>query len=166
VGGRYRIPYLRRSRAVAQLHVGKRRASKGVLDRYERLWRSPSPVSRQRFTHHRNLDANRAGIERTPSPSAAIALIASSRPTTTAATASRRRQAGQREPASTVNDSHRHRITSWPRHGRRQRQGKATSKTEFNGYRRLANQYQNRAGIIPFRAVGSLEQMRCVLFWP
>jgi hypothetical protein len=32
---------LRRSRAAAQLHVGNRRASKGVTERYEGLWRSP-----------------------------------------------------------------------------------------------------------------------------
>jgi hypothetical protein len=40
-GGRYRIPYLSRSRSAAQLNVGKRRASKGVTERYEGLWRSP-----------------------------------------------------------------------------------------------------------------------------
>jgi hypothetical protein len=34
-------PYLRRSRSAAQLNGGEGRASKGVTERYEGLWRSP-----------------------------------------------------------------------------------------------------------------------------
>ena len=36
---------LRRSRSAAQLNVGKRRASKGVTERYESLWRSVGEVA-------------------------------------------------------------------------------------------------------------------------
>jgi hypothetical protein len=39
-GGRYGIPYLRRSRSAAQLNAGSHRASKGATERYESLRRA------------------------------------------------------------------------------------------------------------------------------
>ena len=40
IAGELPHTYLRRSRSAAQLNVGKRRASKGVTNRYEGSWRS------------------------------------------------------------------------------------------------------------------------------